>query len=93
MRRAAPILIVVIGALALFLDFWPNVRVPAFGDTTGTAEARKLEWKLGLDLQGGFRVEYQAQPEGNKVPDAGACSKAPASAAVSAASCSRRSAR
>jgi len=72
MRRAAPIFIVVVGALALFLDFWPNVRIPPIGDTTGTAEARRLEWKLGLDLQGGFRVEYQALPEANKVPDSGA---------------------
>jgi preprotein translocase subunit SecD len=72
MRRAAPFIIVIIGALALFFDFFPNVRVPVIGDTTGTAEPRKLEWKLGLDLQGGFRVEYQAQPSGGKVPDAGA---------------------
>jgi preprotein translocase subunit SecD len=72
MRRAAPIFIVVVGALALFLDFFPNVRVPVIGDTTGTAEPRRLEWKLGLDLQGGFRVEYQALPEGDKVPDSGA---------------------
>src|SRR5947208_523460 len=72
MRRAAPIFIVVVGALALFLDFFPNVRIPPIGDTTGTAEPRRLEWKLGLDLQGGFRVEYQAQPEGDKIPDSGA---------------------
>jgi preprotein translocase subunit SecD len=72
MRRAAPFLIVIIGALALFIDFWPNVRVPPIGDTTGTAEPRRLEWKLGLDLQGGFRVEYQAQPNGSKLPDAAA---------------------
>jgi preprotein translocase subunit SecD len=71
MRRAAPILIIVIGALALFLDFWPNVRLPVFGDTTGLAEPRRLEWKLGLDLQGGFRVEYQAQPNQGKVPTPG----------------------
>ncbi|MBF6604464.1 MAG: protein translocase subunit SecD [Chloroflexi bacterium] len=68
MRRAAPFIIVIIGALALFFDFWPNVTVPPFGDTTGTAAPRRLEWKLGLDLQGGFRVEYQAQPVGGKVP-------------------------
>jgi preprotein translocase subunit SecD len=71
MRRAAPILIVVIGALALFFNFWPNVRVPVIGDTTGTAEPRRLEWKLGLDLQGGFRVEYQAQPVNGKAPTPG----------------------
>ena len=71
MRRAGPILILVIGALALFLDFWPNVRVPVIGDTTGTAEPRLLEWKLGLDLQGGFRVEYQAQPVAGKSPTSG----------------------
>ena len=72
MRRAAPFFIVIVGALALFLDFFPNVKMPVIGDTTGTAEPRRLEWKLGLDLQGGFRVEYQALPEGDKVPDSGA---------------------
>jgi preprotein translocase subunit SecD len=70
MRRAAPFLIIVIGVLALFFVFWPNVRVPVIGDTTGTAEPRKLTWVLGLDLQGGFRVEYQAQPVDGKAPTA-----------------------
>ncbi|MFI5226637.1 MAG: protein translocase subunit SecD [Candidatus Limnocylindrales bacterium] len=70
MRRAAPVLIIVIGVLALFFVFWPNVKVPVIGDTTGTAEPRKLTWVLGLDLQGGFRVEYQAQPVDGKAPTA-----------------------
>jgi preprotein translocase subunit SecD len=70
MRRAGPFLILVIGALALFFDFWPGVRIPVVGDTTGTAEPRPLEWKLGLDLQGGFKIDYQAQPVGGKSPTA-----------------------
>ncbi len=70
MRRAAPLFVVVFGVLALFFDF-AKVSVPVIGDTSG-GDTRKLEWKLGLDLQGGFRVEYQAQPAGDKVPDGGA---------------------
>jgi preprotein translocase subunit SecD len=69
MRRAAPYLIVIIGVLALVLDFWPGLKLPAFGDPNGAN--RVVETKLGLDLQGGFRVEYQALPKDGKVPTAG----------------------
>jgi len=68
MRRAAPWFVVVFGVLALVLDLFA-VRVPIIGAQPGTVDSRKLEWKLGLDLQGGFRVEYQAQPVGDRVPD------------------------
>ena len=71
MRRAAPLFVVVFGLLAVFLDI-VAVRVPVIGAAPGTVDTRKLEWKLGLDLQGGFRVEYQAQPVGDKVPDSNA---------------------
>ncbi|HEX8940272.1 MAG TPA: protein translocase subunit SecD [Candidatus Limnocylindrales bacterium] len=60
MRRAAPILIVLIGLAALVVDFWPNLKIPIVGDPDGNW--RTVETKLGLDLQGGLRVEYQALP-------------------------------
>ena len=60
MRRFVPLLIVVIGLLALAIDFVAG-RVPILGDQPGPGP-RKLETKLGLDLQGGLRVEYQALP-------------------------------
>ena len=68
MRRTGPILIVVIGVLALLVDFFPGLRLPTLGGD-GT---RTVETKLGLDLEGGLRVEYQALPAGGKNPDAAA---------------------
>lgn len=65
MRRAVPILIVVLGLAALVVDFVPGVRVP-WGNPTG--EWRVLETKLGLDLEGGLRVEYQALPAEGRQP-------------------------
>ncbi len=70
MRRFAPLLILVIGVLALAIDFWPGLKLPPLGDPS--AGPKVLETKLGLDLQGGLRVEYRALPVGNKVPDAAA---------------------
>ena len=61
MRRAGPILILLIGVAALLIDFFPGLRLP---DSTATDGAwRPVETKLGLDLEGGLRVEYQAQPK------------------------------
>ena len=71
MRRAAPLFVVVFGLLAVFLDL-VAVRVPIIGAAQGEVDTRKLEWKLGLDLQGGFRVEYQAQPSGDREPNSDA---------------------
>ena len=68
MRRAGPILIAVIGFLALVADFWPNLSLPALSGDTGP---RKVETKLGLDLQGGLKVEYRVDPAGGKVPTLG----------------------
>jgi protein-export membrane protein SecD len=67
-RRAGPILIAVIGVLALILDFWPNLSLPAL---TGDEGPRKIETKLGLDLQGGLKVEYRVDPAGGKAPTLG----------------------
>jgi preprotein translocase subunit SecD len=67
MRRAGPILIIVIGVLALIVDFFPRpISIPNFGPDGGS---RRIETKLGLDLEGGTRVEYQAVPVGDQVPD------------------------
>jgi preprotein translocase subunit SecD len=66
MRRAGPILILVIGVLALLVDF---VRLPlpsVGGQDAGTTHY--LETKLGLDLQGGLRIEYQVLPAQGKTP-------------------------
>ena len=65
MRRTGPILIAVIGLLALVIDFFPNFALPSFqqGETP-----RKIETKLGLDLQGGLKVEYRVDPNGDRTP-------------------------
>jgi preprotein translocase subunit SecD len=67
-RRTGPILIAVIGIAALILDFWPNLSLPALSADTGP---RKIETKLGLDLQGGLKVEYRVDPAGGKAPTLG----------------------
>jgi len=59
MRKAGPILIAVIGVLALIVCFVPGLTLPDSSTPSGT---RPIETKLGLDLQGGLRVEYQALP-------------------------------
>ena len=61
MRRAGPILIVVIGVLALLICFCPGLRLP--DSTASDGQWRLIETKLGLDLEGGLRVEYQALPK------------------------------
>jgi preprotein translocase subunit SecD len=65
MRKTGPILIVIIGILALIVDFVPGLRLP---DATTADGTRPVETKLGLDLQGGLRVEYQAKQVGDKIP-------------------------
>jgi preprotein translocase subunit SecD len=64
-RRTGPILIAVIGVLALLVDFWPNLKVPDF---SGASDGRLIETKLGLDLRGGLRVEYRVDAAGGKSP-------------------------
>src|SRR4029078_2046039 len=66
MRRAGPFLIVLIGLLSLIVVVLPHLRIP---DPTAPDGAwRTIETKLGLDLQGGLRVEYQAQPKEGVAP-------------------------
>jgi protein-export membrane protein SecD len=69
MRRAGPILILLIGVLALVIDFMPGLTLPDSASSDGTW--RKVETKLGLDLSGGLRVEYQAKAVDGKEPTAG----------------------
>ena len=64
MRKTGPILILVIGLLALIVDFVPGLTLPDSSDSG----SRPIETKLGLDLQGGLRVEYQALQVGDKIP-------------------------
>jgi preprotein translocase subunit SecD len=68
MRRAGPIIILVIGALALLIDIFPNLRLPDASSTD--RQWRLVETKLGLDLEGGLRVEYQALPKDGVSPTA-----------------------
>ncbi len=67
MRRTALILIAVIGVFALVIDFWPRLRLPGLDSESGS---RLIETKLGLDLQGGLKVEYRITPAGGKTPTA-----------------------
>jgi preprotein translocase subunit SecD len=69
MRRAGPFIILIIGVLALFVDFLPGLAVPDPNGVDGNW--RKIETKLGLDLKGGLRVEYQAQPVEGRAPSSG----------------------
>ncbi len=66
MRRAGPFLILIIGVLALLVDF-ARVPMPSLG-TQASGTTNYLETKLGLDLRGGLRVEYQVLPAADKVP-------------------------
>ncbi|HEY5488068.1 MAG TPA: protein translocase subunit SecD [Candidatus Limnocylindrales bacterium] len=61
MRRFLPILILVIGAVALYVDFFPGARFAVFSSIDAGLN-QPLQTKLGLDLQGGFSATYQAQP-------------------------------
>ena len=59
MRKTTPFLILAVGLLALAIDLLPNLKLPNTGAEGGS---RPIETKLGLDLRGGLRVEYQVQP-------------------------------
>ena len=64
MRRTGPILIVVVGLLALAASLFA-LPLPSLSPSGGAAVA---ETKLGLDLQGGLRIEYRVLPAEGKVP-------------------------
>ena len=62
MRRLLPFLIVAVGLIALAVVFAPsNVRNPVSG--------QPFETRLGLDLRGGIRIEYQAVTPNGSVPE------------------------
>jgi preprotein translocase subunit SecD len=65
MRRLFPFLIVAVGLAALTIAFVPNLSRP------GTAGAVPIETRLGLDLQGGVSIEYQAVTTNGQAPSAG----------------------
>ena len=65
MRRLFPFLIVAVGLAALAIDFVPNLSRP------GTSGDVKIETRLGLDLQGGISVEYQAITTNGAAPGPG----------------------
>ncbi len=67
MRRAIPFIIVAVGIFAVVMCFWPGLKLPFGGPDGGP---RTVETKLGLDLQGGLRVEYQVLPADGKTPTA-----------------------
>ena len=56
-----PILILVICALALYIDFMPGAKFVLLTDPN-SGFGHSLETKLGLDLRGGFSATYQALP-------------------------------
>jgi preprotein translocase subunit SecD len=64
-RRTGLLLIAVIGLFALVIDFWPNLSIPSLQQGES---ARLIETKLGLDLQGGLKVEYRVNPNGDRNP-------------------------
>ncbi len=64
MRRTGPLLIVVVGLLALVAVIFP-LPLPSLSPSGGALVA---ETKLGLDLQGGLRIEYRVLPAEGKVP-------------------------
>src|SRR4051794_41773026 len=68
MRKAGPILILIIGVAALLIDLFPGLRVP--DSTSPDGSWRPIETKLGLGLEGGLRVEYQALPKDGQPPPA-----------------------
>ncbi len=65
MRRATPLVILLVGLFAFVMVFWPDLTLPFGGEGGGS---RPVETKLGLDLEGGLRVEYQAQPVNGQSP-------------------------
>ena len=61
------IFIVIIAALAIWVDFSPEIRIPNPYNNS-TLYQRNVEPRLGLDLQGGLQVLLEADlPEGSDV--------------------------
>jgi protein-export membrane protein SecD len=60
-RRFLPILILVIGAVALYVDFFPGARFAVLSNIDAGFN-QPLDTKLGLDLKGGYSATYAALP-------------------------------
>jgi preprotein translocase subunit SecD len=66
MRRLVPLIIVIVGLLAIGIDLVDLVNVKL----TNPLSNQPIETRLGLDLQGGLRVEYQVLPAEGRSPGA-----------------------
>ena len=56
-RKLVPILILVIGALAFYVDFFPGAKFAVLSNIDAGL-GQTPQTKLGLDLQGGFEIKY-----------------------------------
>jgi protein-export membrane protein SecD len=66
-RKLVPILILVIGAIACYVDFLPGAKFAVLSKIDGGL-GQTPETKLGLDLQGGFEIKYHTvDANGNAV--------------------------
>jgi preprotein translocase subunit SecD len=66
-RKLVPILILIIGALALYIDFMPGAKFAVLSKIDAGL-GQTPETKLGLDLQGGFEIKYHTvDAQGNAV--------------------------
>ncbi len=68
MRRLLPILILVLGVLAIYVDM-PGSRFFLLSNPNGGL-SQPLDTKLGLDLKGGFEVKYGVDTGGKGAPSA-----------------------
>ena len=68
MRRVLPILILVLGALAIFIDM-PGSHFGVLSNIDGGFN-QPLETKLGLDLKGGLQLTYKAVYNAGNAPTA-----------------------
>jgi preprotein translocase subunit SecD len=73
-----PILILVVVAMAMYIDFLPGAQFVVLSNPNA-GFTQKLETKLGLDLQGGYSATYTAQCTilngANSCPDSTAMSE------------------
>ena len=70
MRKLVPILILVIGALAFYVDFFPGAKFAVLSNIDAGL-GQTPQTKLGLDLQGGFEIKYDTvDAKGNSVTPA-----------------------
>lgn len=69
MRRIFPLVVTVVGMAAAFVVFVPGILI---AQVTNPLTGNLIETKLGLDLQGGSRVEYKVVvAPGQPLPDSG----------------------